>query len=141
LDKISPAGGAARNKKFMFKKKTRQIFEYDMEAKLLREREAHPWVLESHVNGTPKEELRGTLESGSTSRYVAFTFRKGGFYVRPLKRIYTFRPRPTYHIPTAEETEELLNAKKKVNMDKWFQLNKRLDIDDKKKNLRVLLLR
>lgn len=134
LEKISPAGGAARNKKFMFKKKTRQIYEYDMGAKLLRQREALPWVLESHGTETPKEELRGTLEGGSTSRYVAFVFRKGGFYVRPIKRIYTFRPRPTYHVPTAEETEELLNAKKKINMDKWFQLNKRLEIDDKPKD-------
>ncbi|KAJ9049779.1 transcription factor IIF subunit tfg1 [Entomophthora muscae] len=126
LKKIAPDGGAASNKRFQFKKKTRQIFEHDAKAREQRQREANPWVLESDIgSATPKEELRGTVEGGSTARYVALVHSKqGGFTVRPLKRIYNFQPRPTYHIPTAEETEALLNAKKKVNMDKWFALTK-----------------
>lgn len=126
LRRIAPDGGGAGNKRFQFKKKTRQIFEHDSKARELRQREANPWVLESDASSaTPKEELRGTVEGGSTARYVALIHSKnGGFTVRPIKRIYNFQPRPTYHIPTAEETETLLNAKKKVNMDKWFALTR-----------------
>lgn len=126
LKRIAPDGGAASIKKFQFKKKTRQVFEQDAKTRELRLREANPWVLESDTNSpNPKEELRGTVEGGSTARYVALVYSKqGGFTIRPIKRIYNFEPRPNYHIPTAEETEALLNAKKKVNMDRWFALTK-----------------
>ncbi|KAI0219161.1 transcription factor IIF subunit tfg1 [Massospora cicadina] len=109
LKRIAPDGGAASIKKFQFKKKTRQVFEQDTKARELRLREANPW--RSSGEWLKEALLRDTL-----------------------LWIYNFEPRPNYHIPTAEETEALLNAKKKVNMDKWFALTKTRTGDKEEEN-------
>lgn len=49
LSLIAPGGGAVKNKKNLFKKKTKQVHKVEQDRMRLRREERYPWVLESGV--------------------------------------------------------------------------------------------
>jgi hypothetical protein len=129
---IAPIGGGVRNKKMLFKKRTKQIYEQDPEARKTRERESRPWVLsdkddvnhfESNFLGTEK------------CKYVVLEPHKDGFSVTPLQFHYRFDKRLPFKPMTAEEIDEFSKQKKNVEMDRWFLRQK-----DKKKSEQDKLL-
>ncbi|KAJ2445433.1 transcription factor IIF subunit tfg1, partial [Coemansia sp. RSA 2440] len=120
MNLIADVGGARRNKRNLFKKKTKQVYFADEEKRRLDIEEARPWVLEdddeSHV-------WTGDLEGGqNASAYVLFVLADDGFRVVPVDRWYKFAPKLKYRTMTLDEAEEELTRMQKshAKRDLWI---------------------
>jgi len=116
---IAPDGGAVKNKKNLFKKKTKQIFKVSQDRMRLRREERHPWVLEGNplaqvVEGAPTapgETWVGRMEDTGDKSFVMFVFEddKDEFQVVDVKRWYKFQQRPGYNTLNMDEAEEIVS--------------------------------
>ncbi|RKP23723.1 hypothetical protein SYNPS1DRAFT_30524, partial [Syncephalis pseudoplumigaleata] len=118
---IAPYGGAAVNRRNLFKKRTRQVFlsKETSEVREERRRDNYPWCLED-FDGS--HAFTGDLmgNQGSTAKYALFFFSEDGFRVVMADKWYRFTPKPKHRILTAEEAEELLQQQKKKENDRWL---------------------
>ncbi|KAJ1728896.1 transcription factor IIF subunit tfg1 [Coemansia biformis] len=119
INLIADAGGARRNKRNLFKKRTKQVFFANEDKRRLDIEEARPWVLE---DDDEKEVWTGTLEGGQSSSYVLFVLADDGFKVVPVDRWYKFAPKLNYKALTLDEAEEELLRQRKGNAthDRWL---------------------
>ncbi|CAK9441007.1 uncharacterized protein LODBEIA_P48760 [Lodderomyces beijingensis] len=112
LSQIAPDGKARKNKKNMFKKKTKQINLMDEGKRKLRYEEHYPWVIEDY---TGKNVYVGNYEAGSTElQNVLFVFDKDGFKMIPAEKVYRFTPRNKYATLTLEEAEAKMERNSSV---------------------------
>lgn len=103
LSQVAPDGGARKNRKNVFKRKTRQINLMDEAKRKLRYEEHYPWVIEDYDG---KNVYVGNYEAGSTEQqHVLFVFDKDGFKMIPAEKVYRFTPRNRYATLTLEEAE------------------------------------
>ncbi|KAJ1847352.1 transcription factor IIF subunit tfg1 [Coemansia sp. RSA 2708] len=116
---IADVGGARRNKRNLFKKRTKQVYFADEQKRRLDIEEARPWVLE---DADEREVWTGELEGGQTSAYVLFVLAEDGFRVVPVDRWYKFAPKLKYRTMTLDEAEEELNRMQKAHAsrDLWI---------------------
>ncbi|KAI9500898.1 transcription factor IIF subunit tfg1 [Coemansia spiralis] len=118
INLIADMGGARRNKKNLFKKRTKQVYFADEEKRRLDIEEARPWVLE---DDDEKEMWTGSLEGGQNSSFVLFVLTDDGFKVVPVDRWYKFAPRLNYKTLTLDEAEEVLRSEQKIdNRSRWI---------------------
>lgn len=118
---IAPDGGAVKNKKNLFKKKTKQIFKVSQDRMRLRREERHPWVLEGNPDikleeGAPTVEGEtwvGRMEDTGDKSFVMFVFEddKDEFSVVNVKRWYKFQQRPAYQTLNMDEAEEIVSSR------------------------------
>ncbi|KAJ2760195.1 transcription factor IIF subunit tfg1 [Coemansia sp. BCRC 34490] len=115
---IADLGGARRNKKNLFKKRTKQVYFADEEKRRLDIEEARPWVLE---DDDETEMWTGSLEGAQNSAHVLFVLTDDGFRVVPVDRWYKFAPRLKYKTLTLDEAEEVLKNEQKIdNRSRWI---------------------
>ncbi|KAI8056179.1 hypothetical protein BDF22DRAFT_674217 [Syncephalis plumigaleata] len=118
---IAPYGGAAVNRRNLFKKRTRQVFlsKESTEVREERRRDNYPWCLED-FDGS--HSFTGDLmgNQGTTAKYALFFFSEDGFRVVMADKWYRFTPKPKHRILTAEEAEEFLQSQKKKENDRWL---------------------
>ncbi|KAJ2655294.1 transcription factor IIF subunit tfg1 [Coemansia sp. RSA 1200] len=115
---IADLGGARRNKKNLFKKRTKQVYFADEEKRRLDIEEARPWVLE---DDDETEMWTGSLEGAQNSAHVLFVLTDDGFRVVPVDRWYKFAPRLKYKTLTLDEAEEVLKTEQKIdNRSRWI---------------------
>ncbi|KAJ2480523.1 transcription factor IIF subunit tfg1 [Coemansia sp. RSA 2131] len=120
MNLIADVGGARRNKRNLFKKKTKQVYFADEEKRRLDIEEARPWVLE---DDDESQVWTGDLEGGQTaSAYVLFVLADDGFRVVPVDRWYKFAPKLKYRTMTLDEAEEELTRMQKshAKRDLWI---------------------
>ncbi|KAF3939713.1 hypothetical protein ABW19_dt0207249 [Dactylella cylindrospora] len=115
LARIAPHGGAVKQKKNMFKKKTQQVFQRDEEERKLRYEEFFPWFIEDYEN---KNTWIGNLEGGLSGTSVMLVMDDGMFKMIPIEKFYRFQQRNTYKTLSAEQAEAAMKQKDKLN--KWF---------------------
>lgn len=118
LSLIAPDGGAVKNRKNLFKKKTKQIFKVSQDRMRLRREERHPWVLEGNPDGQPVEGSQtvpgetwvGRMEDTGDKSFVMFVFEddKDEFQIMDVRRWYKFQQRPTYNTLNQDEAEEMV---------------------------------
>ena len=112
LSQVAPDGGARKNKKKLFKRKTKQINLMDEAKRKLRYEEHYPWVIEDY---TGKNVYVGNYEAGSTElQHVLFVFDKDGFKMIPAEKVYRFTPRNRYATLTLEEAEAKMERNSSV---------------------------
>ncbi|ODV84860.1 hypothetical protein CANARDRAFT_28608 [[Candida] arabinofermentans NRRL YB-2248] len=101
---VAPDGGARKSKKQIFKKKTRQIRDYDEEKKKLRYEEFYPWVMEDY---DAKQAWVGNYEAGNTDNYCLLVLDNENkcFKLMPVEKFYKFTSRNKYATLTLEEAE------------------------------------
>ncbi|KAJ1662248.1 transcription factor IIF subunit tfg1 [Coemansia sp. RSA 1813] len=115
---IADMGGARRNKKNLFKKRTKQVYFADEEKRRLDIEEARPWVLE---DDDEKDVWTGSLEGAQNSAYVLFVLTDDGFKVVPVDRWYKFTPKLKYKTLTLDEAEEVLKSEQKIDSrSRWI---------------------
>jgi len=137
LAKIAPHGGAVKQKKNMFKKKTQQVFQQDETEKKLRYEEYFPWMLEDFDN---KNTWVGNLEGALSTSSVMLVSDKGMFKMIPIEKYYRFQQRNIYKTLTMEEAEAAL--KKQERVSRWFMDITKMDekaakADEEKQNLKA----
>lgn len=116
LSQVAPDGGARKNKKNLFKRKTKQINLMDEAKRKLRYEEHYPWVIEDY---TGKNVYVGNYEAGSTELlHVLFVFDKDGFKMIPAEKVYRFTPRNKYATLTLEEAEQKME--KNSSVPRWL---------------------
>ncbi|KAI5970008.1 TFG1 [Candida margitis] len=116
MSQVAPDGGARKNKKKLFKRKTKQINLMDEAKRKLRYEEHYPWVIEDY---TGKNVYVGNYEAGSTeSQHVLFVFDKDGFKMIPAEKVYRFTPRNRYATLTLEEAEAKME--KNSSVPRWL---------------------
>lgn len=112
LSQVAPDGGGRKNKKNMFKRKTRQISLMDESKRKLRFEEFYPWVIEDYDG---KNIYVGNYEAGSSdTQQVLFVFDRDGFKMIPAEKVYRFTPRNKYTTLTLEEAEAKMEKKSAV---------------------------
>ncbi|KAL6451954.1 TFG1 Transcription initiation factor IIF subunit alpha [Candida maltosa Xu316] len=112
LSQVAPDGGARKNRKNLFKRKTRQINLMDEGKRKLRYEEHYPWVIEDYDG---KNVYVGNYEAGSTEQqHVLFVFDKDGFKMIPAEKVYRFTPRNRYATLTLEEAEAKMERNSSV---------------------------
>ncbi|RKP07179.1 hypothetical protein THASP1DRAFT_24626 [Thamnocephalis sphaerospora] len=118
---IAPFGGAALNRRNLFKKRTRQVFlsKDSAEVREERRRDNYPWILEDF---DASHSFTGNLSGGQghTAKYALFFFSDDGFRVVMADKWYKFQPKPKYRTLTAEEAEEQMQLMKKKESDRWI---------------------
>lgn len=109
LSLIAPFAGAVRNKKNLFKKKTKQIHKVSQDRIRLRREERHPWVLEAGENGKDGAWV-GRMADTATQSYMLFVFEdeKDAFQVIDVHRWYKFQQKPAYTTIDGEEAETMV---------------------------------
>ncbi|KAJ2796096.1 transcription factor IIF subunit tfg1, partial [Coemansia guatemalensis] len=119
MNLIADVGGARRNKRNLFKKRTKQVFFANEDKRRLDIEEARPWVLE---DDDEKEVWTGSLEGGQNSAFVLFVLADDGFKVVPVDRWYKFTPKLKYKTLTLDEAEEELQRLQKSHAthDRWL---------------------
>lgn len=116
MSQVAPDGGARKNKKKLFKRKTKQINLMDEAKRKLRYEEHYPWVIEDY---TGKNVYVGNYEAGSTElQHVLFVFDKDGFKMIPAEKVYRFTPRNRYATLTLEEAEAKME--KNSSVPRWL---------------------
>lgn len=116
MSQVAPDGGARKQKKNLFKRKTRQINLMDDAKRKLRYEEHYPWVIEDY---TGKNVFVGNYEGGSSeSQHVLFVFDKDGFKMIPTEKVYRFTPRNKYATLTLEEAEAKME--KNSSVPRWL---------------------
>ncbi|KAF8473159.1 hypothetical protein BDZ91DRAFT_714086 [Kalaharituber pfeilii] len=116
LAAIAPYGGAQRQKKNAFKKKTQQVFQTDEKAKKLRYEEYFPWHIEDFDNkNTWVGNLEGALSDGSQAIFV---MDGDCFRMIPIEKWYKFTQRSNFKTLTIEEAEAAM--KKKSKTPRWL---------------------
>ena len=116
LAKIAPHGGAVKQKKNMFKKKTQQVFQQDETEKKLRYEEYFPWMIEDFDN---KNTWVGNLEGALSTSSVMLVMDEGMFKMIPVEKFYKFQQRNIYATLSAEEAEAALRSKE-GKVARWF---------------------
>ncbi|KAK6464236.1 hypothetical protein DFJ63DRAFT_317579 [Scheffersomyces coipomensis] len=116
MAQVAPAGGARKNKKNLFKRKTKQVNIMDSAKRKLRYEEFYPWVAEDYDG---KNVFVGNYEGGSAdTNHVLFAFDKDGFKVVPAEKVYRFTPRNKYATLTLEEAETKMD--KQNHVPRWL---------------------
>ncbi|RLV96168.1 Transcription initiation factor IIF subunit alpha [Spathaspora sp. JA1] len=116
LSQVAPDGGARKQKKNLFKRKTRQINLMDDAKRKLRYEEHYPWVIEDYDGDNV---FVGNYEAGaSESQHVLFVFDKDGFKMIPAEKVYRFTPRNKYATLTLEEAEAKME--KNATVPRWL---------------------
>ncbi|KAK6532228.1 hypothetical protein TWF281_006422 [Arthrobotrys megalospora] len=115
LARIAPHGGAVKQKKNMFKKKTQQVFQRDEEERRLKYEEYFPWFIEDYEN---KNTWIGNLEGGLSGTSVMLVMDDGMFKMIPVEKFYRFQPRNNFKTLSADQAEAAMKQKEKLN--KWF---------------------
>ncbi|KAK6347758.1 hypothetical protein TWF718_005588 [Orbilia javanica] len=115
LARIAPHGGAVKQKKNMFKKKTQQVFQRDEEERRLKYEEYFPWFIEDYEN---KNTWIGNLEGGLSGTSVMLVMDDGMFKMIPVEKFYRFQQRNTFKTLSADQAEAAMKQKEKLN--KWF---------------------
>ncbi|KAI5955091.1 TFG1 [Candida jiufengensis] len=113
LNKVAPDGGARKNKKSLFKRKTKQINLMDEAKRKLRYEEHFPWILEDY---TGDNVFTSSYEAPS-SEQALFVFDKNGFKLIPVEKSYRFAPRNRYATLTIEEAEAKMSQS---NIPRWL---------------------
>ncbi|KAK6200152.1 uncharacterized protein RJT21DRAFT_114581 [Scheffersomyces amazonensis] len=112
MAQVAPDGGARKNKKNLFKRKTKQVNLMDDAKRKLRYEEFYPWVVEDYDG---KNVFVGNYEGGSSeTTQVLFVFDKDGFKVVPAEKVYRFTPRNKYATLTLEEAESKMERRSHV---------------------------
>ncbi|KAJ2162806.1 transcription factor IIF subunit tfg1 [Coemansia sp. RSA 552] len=119
MNLIADVGSARRNKRNLFKKRTKQVFFANEDKRRLDIEEARPWVLE---DDDEQEVWTGSLEGGQNSEFVLFVLAEDGFRVVPVNRWYKFAPKLKYRTMSLDEAEEELRRLQKANadQDRWI---------------------
>ncbi|KAJ2628492.1 transcription factor IIF subunit tfg1 [Coemansia sp. RSA 1290] len=130
MNLIADAGGARRNKRNLFKKRTKQVYFADEEKRRLDIEEARPWILEDDEE---KEVWTGELEGGQSSEYVLFVLAEDGFRVVPVDRWYKFAPKLKYNTMTLDEAEEELQRMQKAHAKRDLWIMHRRNQQEQKK--------
>ena len=116
LAAIAPYGGAQRQKKNAFKKKTQQVYQTDEVAKKLRYEEYFPWHIEDFDNkNTWVGNLEGALSDGSQAIFI---MDGNSFRMIPVEKWYKFTQRSNFKTLTIEEAEAAM--KKKSKTPRWL---------------------
>ncbi|KAF3908714.1 hypothetical protein ABW20_dc0101025 [Dactylellina cionopaga] len=115
LARIAPHGGAVKQKKNMFKKKTQQVFQRDEEERRLKYEEYFPWFIEDYEN---KNTWIGNLEGGLSGTSVMLVMDEGMFKMIPVEKFYRFQQRNNFKSLSADQAEAAMKQKEKLN--KWF---------------------
>ncbi|KAJ6262832.1 Transcription initiation factor [Drechslerella dactyloides] len=115
LARIAPHGGAVKQKKNMFKKKTQQVFQRDEEERRLKYEEYFPWFIEDYEN---KNTWIGNLEGGLSGTSVMLVMDEGMFKMIPVEKFYRFQPRNTFKTLSADQAEAAMKQKERLN--RWF---------------------
>ncbi|KAK6543279.1 hypothetical protein TWF694_000037 [Orbilia ellipsospora] len=115
LARIAPHGGAVKQKKNMFKKKTQQVFQRDEEERKLKYEEYFPWFIEDYEN---KNTWIGNLEGGLSGTSVMLVMDEGMFKMIPVEKFYRFQQRNTFKTLSADQAEAAMKQKEKLN--RWF---------------------
>lgn len=116
LSQVAPDGGGRKNKKNMFKRKTKQVSMMDESKRKLRFEEFYPWVIEDYDG---KNIYVGNYEAGSSdTQQVLFVFDRDGFKMIPAEKVYRFTPRNKYTTLTLEEAEAKME--KKSSVPRWL---------------------
>lgn len=105
-EKIAPYGGAQKQKKQAFKKKTQQVFRQNEADKKLRYEEYFPWFIEDFDN---KNTWQGQLEnplSGGT--FAMFVLDEGAFKMVPIEKWYKFTEKNKFRTLSIEEAESAI---------------------------------
>lgn len=111
LEKIAPYGGAQKQKKNAFQKKTQQVYKSNDAEKKLRYEEFFPWFIEDFDN---KNTWVGQLESSlSKGVFAMFVLDDGAFKMVPIEKWYKFTEKNKFKTMTSEEAEVVMkqNAK------------------------------
>ncbi|KAJ2775760.1 transcription factor IIF subunit tfg1 [Coemansia javaensis] len=119
INLIADAGGARRNRRNLFRKRTSQIFFANEDRRRMDIEEARPWMLE---DDDESELWTGTLEGGQSSSFVLFVLAADGFKVVPVDRWYKFASKLNYKPLTLDEAEEEMLRQRKGNAthDRWL---------------------
>jgi transcription initiation factor TFIIF subunit alpha len=115
-EKIAPYGGAQKQKKLAFKKKTQQVFKQNEADKKLRYEEYFPWFIEDFDN---KNTWQGQLEnplSGGT--FAMFVLDEGAFKMVPIEKWYKFTEKNKFKTLSIEEAESAI--KKATRAPRWL---------------------
>lgn len=116
LDKIAPFGGAQKQKKLAFQKKTQQVFKSNDAEKQLRYEEFVPWFIEDFDN---KNTWQGQLEiSLSRGVFAMFVLDEGAFRMIPIDKWYKFQEKNRFPTMTSEEAE--VEMKKNARPPRWL---------------------
>lgn len=116
LSQVAPDGGARKQKRNLFKRKTRQINLMDENKRKLRYEEYYPWVIEDYDG---KNVYVGNYEAGSSdTQQVLFVFDTDGFKMIPAEKVYRFTPRNKYATLTLEEAEAKME--KNSSVPRWL---------------------
>ncbi|EWC44209.1 hypothetical protein DRE_06954 [Drechslerella stenobrocha 248] len=115
LARIAPHGGAVKQKKNMFKKKTQQVFQRDEEERRLKYEEYFPWFIEDYEN---KNTWVGNLEGGLSGTSVMLVMDEGMFKMIPVEKFYRFQQRNTFKTLSADQAEAAMKQKERIN--RWF---------------------
>lgn len=116
LSQVAPDGGARKQKRNLFKRKTRQINLMDDNKRKLRYEEYYPWVIEDYDG---KNVYVGNYEAGSSdTQQVLFVFDSDGFKMIPTEKVYRFTPRNKYATLTLEEAEAKME--KNSSVPRWL---------------------
>lgn len=124
MSQVAPDGGARRQRRNLFKRKTKQVRVMDEKKRQLRYEEYYPWVVEDY---TGDNVYVGSYEAGSSeSTHVLFVFDKNCFKMVPAEKVYKFTPRNKYATLTLEEAEARME--KNLSAPRW--LMKHMDEGD-----------
>lgn len=115
LARIAPHGGAVKQKKNMFKKKTQQVFQRDEEERRLKYEEYFPWFIEDYEN---KNTWIGNLEGGLSGTSVMLVMDDGMFKMIPVEKFYRFQQRNNFKTLSADQAEAAMKQKERLN--RWF---------------------
>ncbi|KAF8427790.1 hypothetical protein EV426DRAFT_682948 [Tirmania nivea] len=123
LAAIAPYGGAQRQKKNAFKKKTQQVYQTDEAAKKLRYEEYFPWHIEDFDNkNTWVGNLEGALSDGCQAIFV---MDGNCFRMIPVEKWYKFTQRSNFKTLSIEEAEAVM--KKKSKTPRWLMEVTKMD--------------
>lgn len=123
LAAIAPYGGAQRQKKNAFKKKTQQVYQTDEVAKKLRYEEYFPWHIEDFDNkNTWVGNLEGALSDGCQAIFV---MDGNCFRMIPVEKWYKFTQRSNFKTLSIEEAEAAM--KKKSKTPRWLMEVTKMD--------------
>jgi transcription initiation factor TFIIF subunit alpha len=138
-EKIAPYGGAQKQKKQMFKKKTQQVFKQNDEDKKLRYEEYFPWFIEDFDN---KNTWQGQLENPlSNGTFAMFVLDDGAFRMVPIEKWYKFTEKNKFKTLSIEEAESAM--KKASRAPRWLmqltrEEEKKQEKEEKERNLSAL---
>jgi transcription initiation factor TFIIF subunit alpha len=101
---VAPDGGARKQKKQIFKKRTKQVKVYNEAKRKLRYEEFYPWVLEDY---DADQAWVGNYEAGLNDNYCLLVLDNVNncFKLAPVEKFYKFTSRNKYATLTLEEAE------------------------------------